>query len=308
MCQELARCEDRACDAQWEARFRRLKRKFEGIAVPSSDFCAEVLEVIGELKPLMEKKQLQMAEIYVMRLEALAETAGRQERQDNRMGLLAKIGSLLGGKKDDPEGELLRTQTEDAKQKIFQLQKKIAEISEERSGLMAEFEQKLKECAGCPADSYEYKLTRQQAQSLRKRIGDLENELKLYASLLQKNEAYHSMLKNGETAFELRNYMPDSAEADLLMQKIAEETQDIAAEIASFGESVENYGGMLDAANPSDVFGEDPEFDRKVQEMREEARKGAPAETPEAVKPDLSEAAVPEADPKKDKKTEKEWE
>lgn len=150
---------------------------------------------------------------------------------------------------------------------------------------MAEYEQKLKACVGCPADSYEYKISRQQAQSLRKKIADTEREIRLYASLLQKNEAYHSMLKSGETAFELRDYMPDPAEADLLMKKIAEETQDIAEDIRSFGKTVDMCGQMLDMAEPADVFMEDEEFDRMVQKHRKEAGKNHPEESPEAVKP-----------------------
>lgn len=306
ICCELGKCEDRACDMVWQARFHRIKRKIEETPVHSMDLSMEILEMTEELKACMEKNRLQMAEVYLSRLDGLIETVRQGEGKDRNMGLRNKLSSLLGRKKEDPQDKLLHSQKEDAKKKIFQLQKRIVEFSEERSGILDEFNQKLKECAAYEADSCEYKLARQQAQHLRKRIAETEKQIQFFANLLQKNEDYHNMLRTGEITFELRDYMPDGAEADVLMQRIAEETEDITANIDTFGQTIDKYARILDAASPSDVLAEDKEFDDMVQKLRkeQEAVKKEPAE-PETVKQEMAESCS--AHTEEDNKTEKEF-
>lgn len=267
----LTECEDLVVEQAEVARFHRLRGKYEAESRFPLELLEEAVKEIEETKSLISKGHKELAEVYLKRLEALADSAGKESgRRKKFMGLVSKFKGLFGKEKEVTQDGLIRNQEEAADWKIFQLEKKIAELSDERVQIMKQFEGKVTECAKWQPDSYEYKIHRQQALRLRSQVANVEKQIVMHANLLESNSKYRAMLETGRTTFEIRNYMPDAAEADLLMKMISDEVVDMNGDMAAFEQNVAEYSDKVDRTLVFDEFTGDADFDRMVQEKRQE--------------------------------------
>lgn len=282
MIRELCACEDRADSDRLTARIRKLRYRFEERSIRSASWSSEILQDLEELKPLLVRKNRALTELYLDRLETLSDNALRGEQRGEKcMGIFTRLKASFGKDKKGPQDKLLRTQ-EDAEKKIFQLEKKIVELSDQRTDLMRQLHEKVKACASLEPDSYEYKLIRQQAMTLRPRISNIEKQVSIHLNLLQSNAQYRTMLESGRTTFEIRNYMPDPAEADMLMQLISDRTAEIVGDLEDFGQSVSAFGEKIDRAGTLFASEDDEEFDRMVLAQKKTEKtvsEGKPSES-----------------------------
>lgn len=268
---KLTECEDRADIKDHIMHLRRMRYRFEKETIYSLAPCEEIIQNADELIRLFVKKDQRMVELYLARLEALTDAAYSRERKEKgRMSLLSKLKAVVGGNKEDPQNKLLQKQEEDIDQKIFRMEKKIIELSDQRNQQMQQFKEEIKKCASLDEKSPEYKLTRQKASTLHLRIKNIERNIDMYADQLLKNSEYQMMLETGRLTFEMSNYMPDPAEADLLMQQISDKVGETADDMKEFGQKVSEYSRKIEKTKSGFERQENEELDQLIQAERQE--------------------------------------
>ena len=265
----LTECEDCAAGREVIIKIRHLRKAFAQKPIKSLPACNELAEMLTELKPVLMKNNVGLIEIYLSRLDALIEALHKEtDKRGVLMALLSKVKSVFSKEKETSQDAMIREREQDAERKIFALQKKIAELSAERQNLLNKIEEKVRQCASLQKDSADYSLLRQQALILRPRISSIDQQVIMHVKMLESNAKYHAMLESGRTTFELREFMPDPTEADVLMKLIADETYELAGDAAAYSDSVNEYGAMINSAiAPSALAGEE-EFDQMVEIKR----------------------------------------
>lgn len=267
---KLTECEDRADIKDHIMRLRRMRYRFEKETIYFLAPCEEIIQNADELIRLFIKKDQRMVELYLARLEALTDAAYSRERKEKKqMSLLSKLKAVVGGSKEDPQNKLLQKQEEDIDQKIFRMEKKIIELSDQRNQQMQQFKEEIKKCASLDEKSPEYKLTRQKASTLHLRIKNIERNIDMYADQLLKNSEYQMMLETGRLTFEMSNYMPDPAEADLLMQQISDKVGETADDMKEFDQKVSEYSRKIEKTKSGFERQENEELDQLIQAERQ---------------------------------------
>lgn len=269
----LKECEERTYERQFILKLRHIRNLCETETILSFLPCDEMIECIDELKSLMRKDHTFAIEAYLSHLEALADTAHSKERkQGEGRGMFAKLRAAFGKTKEKPRDQMIRMQEEDVQRNTFSLQKKLTELSGQKSQLTVQFEARVKECANLSADSTEYKIARQQALTLQTRIKNLEKQIETYISVAASNAQYGAVLEAGQITRDVHKFIPDPEKADLLMKIVVDETEETIEDTKNFGSTVTSYSGKMEKVMTS--FGSSSpaqeEFDQLVQMKKQE--------------------------------------
>lgn len=278
---KLTECEDRTRNRGVARQLNRLRERVAGAPLESNPLSEEFYRRVQELHEAVFGDGQALEELYLQRLSALMDrlSASWKDRRIH-MSIFDKLKSHRGKREGEARDEMIRSQEYEAEQNVFELQRKIISLSQTLKRQMDLFESKVKECAAMPADSYDYRVARQQAVLMRPRIAALEKQLQLYGMTLENNAQYQVMLEAGRMTFQLRNYMPDTAKADLLLKSIEDETRDIVGEMESMSSTLSSYGAATDQAmeGTSSALKSDDAFDARVEKQREEAAQKAAEE------------------------------
>lgn len=291
---DLTICEDCCADRDFLVRIRRVRRELTDKPLAAFLDCAEIKALIIETRDALRQRQLGTSDVNLNRIEKLAkEMRAEPKKRGVLMGLISKLFRRKTNDGGSTREALLKSREKEAEQKIFALEKKIAALSEQHASLINQFKDKVNRCALFKPESYEYQLTRQQALRLRPQIDAVVKQISMHAKLLDNNTKYQAMLMEGLTTFQLRDYMPNLAEADTLMKMITEETREIMEDIADYGESVKEFGGVTEQVSGSTMSSEYREFDDMIEALKQERReeRAAPEPAPAQAEP----AAEPEA-------------
>ena len=277
----LARsCEDHAPSDQVEKMAKNLCRRIE--AVPLTKSAASRLEkLLRDSLEAMQTGQENTAVLLLQRSFEIWMTSASEKKEEAAgrkgiMGIIKWVGNLLTGNKESgTEAGMVSAELEKAQAQMIELQNRISSLYDKHSSRMKELEQLAAGCAGHAKDSDKYKRTRIQARPLMAEVTSLESEIEKTAKLLEQNIRYRSLLKEGQTNFELQKYLPDKAKSQAVMSMITENAEQLQGDLQDMNDSLgENERRMKDAANMGTSSREEEDlFDRLAAEAGKEAEK-----------------------------------
>ena len=271
------RCQDRCICTPLEERCIEIRN-----IVQSSHFdranIDEVATLLTELEECLNQRKMILAGVYLDHISVVIAGMRAEKGGNKKMGLLDRIKQKLSGNEEKSSQDLLNREQGDAEQKVFELQKKIAQLYETHTELTKQVEEKVRKCSGLKENDNLYKLTRQQALALYPKIKSVEQQLNMYTRALENNSRYQAMIETGKTSFELQKYMPALSRAEALMGMISSETQTVSEHMSDLSSGISQFEKEMEAATSGGAFATN-EFDQMVMQEREAAKEAARSQT-----------------------------
>ena len=272
----LAECITRAADETDNAELRRQLRALartvlaERAERTDARVDQELLQRADEL--LLDVRQGRTAAIglYIQRIEALLPQRTMPAQGGKKMGLLKRISNKLGGAPKPSAADAARNEVD---AHLFELEKKIALLSEKRKHEVEKLRQLVGQAASLDASSFEYQLLSGRAGNVKKQIAQYEEQSKAYFRALMDNERYKQLMENGQAMEGLAGLVPDTAEADVLLDQLSQRVEDVRDRQDTFAGTIQAYEKRMNAG-ANVPLPEDGEFDQAVAAVRGEPSVG----------------------------------
>lgn len=267
----LSLAADEAKDAALRQRLRALTRTVlsDRLAETSETVDRELIELSGELAIWVRQGQTAVAEKEIERIEALLPRRAVPVQGGKKMGLFKKISEKLGGKPKVSAADAARDQ---ADSQLFELEKQIALLSEKRKREVEKLRQFVEQAVPLDSESFEYQQLRGRAGIVKKQIALYEDQINTYFRALMDNQRYAQLIDNGQAMQGLSSLLPDPAEADVLLEQLSQQVEDVRDRQDAFSDTVRAYDARMTAGVRVSAP-EDDAFDRAVAAARGEAEK-----------------------------------
>ena len=275
----IAEVVSQAADAAGDAAIRRkLRDLYKEIMDDRSEVSdekkdEELLEIAGTLTAFVREGQAGAVDTAIGRMRTLL--AGRAEvnkKGGKKMGLFGKIRESLGGKPKEDPAAAARNAADEA---LYKLEQEISVLSDRRKKEMDKLRGIIREAAGYEAGSFEYKQARMRASGIKAQIKLYENQIDTHFQALMNNQRYLQMIDNGLAMKNLASYIPDTAEADVILEGLNKDVEDMQDRQETFTGVLDEYGNKIGMS--SRMMDElDDEFDRQVARQKAEQKKPSP--------------------------------
>lgn len=227
----------------------------------------ELIRLADELLLCARQGHAAVAEKYIERIEALLARRAMPAQGGRKMGFFKKLSDKLGAK---PKVSTAEAALNQADGQLFELEKKVALLSEKRGREVEKLRQLVGQAASLDAESFEYKQLRSRAGIVKKQIALYEDQINTYFRALMDNQRYKQLIDNGQAMQGLSDLIPDPAEADVLLEQLSQQIEDIRDRQDAFSDTVNAYDARM-ASGTRTQIPEDEDFDRAVAAARGEA-------------------------------------
>lgn len=276
MADKLSQAADEAPNAELRRQLRALLRTVMADRTASTDaqLDQELIGLAGELLDCVRQGKQAVVQVQIERIEALLPRRAVLAQGGKRMSLFKRISERLGGK---PRASMADAACSQADANIFELEKQIAQLSEDRERELDKLRQYVHQAAQYKDESMEYKQLKSRAGLVKKQIAIYESQISAHFTALMNNQRYKQMIASGQAMQGLSDMLPDPAEADVLLEQIAQRTDEVKFKQDAFGDKLREYEDRIDLGATLQTP-EDAEFDAAVMAARGEAGREAQPE------------------------------
>ena len=276
----LTECEDRSYESDVKQALRRARRELDEGEWSESQLTA-LTESAREVRAAIREERAALLRVALSELQALLTAPPEPEPESERPGLLARLLSLLFHRQAKPQDDLMRRHEADAEKNVFELEKRIAGLIDARAEKVEELRKLKAKREDARTSGSEAAILERQMRMLVPQIQDLDGQIAQHDKLLLSNAKYKSMLETGRMTFELKSFMPDTAEAELLLGRIERETQSMVDDqqimddlLRAHDETVHTEVASLNTEADASAL---REFDQAAEQARTAAPEAAEA-------------------------------
>ncbi|MCC8138378.1 MAG: hypothetical protein LIO76_10075 [Clostridiales bacterium] len=283
----LELCRDRNTDADIGESLNRSIRLVKDVKDCDDDRLETLLEAVRELEDELRREDMYTARAEAHRLSELANELSHEPERKNRMGILSK---MFGGRKsaEDIQRQEMDKQFQQAEENIMQLKRQISRLNDQWEACYGELQKLAEQSVKLDKNSPRYAQILTEAKGKQNRLKLLEAQIKQYSTAMQNNSEYQMLLDNGRISADLSRLMPDAAKAEVLMDQIVQDAEDVGEKVQDMGDLVERGSRrMLDAMGQGVSSPQDMDLFEQMQQTA-----AGQSET----KQDVTEQAVPEKD------------
>ena len=265
----LVECQDRCFQTDLEPVCKSIKTEMTDSKLKKGDL-QEIKSSLDITLIELKNRNFNLSRVYLERTLSKVKKCKEGKAVNTHMGLFG----LFKGKSEKQEksqNEILDKEEKLTEQTIADLEEKIASLFDMHTKLSDQLAGRVRQCSTLDRNGNQYKHIRQQAMILLPRIKTIEQQINMYARMLENSSRYQAMLEMGKATIELKKLMPDISRTEALMDLISSETQEISDDLANLSSGIDAFENNVNKATGIQAFSSD-EFDNQVSENIEKNR------------------------------------
>ncbi|MDO5422137.1 MAG: hypothetical protein Q4F41_00240 [Eubacteriales bacterium] len=196
----------------------------------------QMLETAQNLQEALRQGRLSTARLEAKRLEASAKEW--KQKPGGSRSVMERLKKLFKPKKsqEDVRHEQIERQLKQAEDNIGEIKERLSRLSDQWEQCYQELQTLAAESVKMDKKNPRYAQLLAEAKEKQSKMKILEGQMKQFSAVLQNNTQYQTMLDNGRITLDLQALMPETAQAELLMEQIAQGAEDTKERIQDMDE------------------------------------------------------------------------